>query len=80
MYANFNLDKFHVLQVFSSIPSEEQGESFDLALSRVRRCVVGCPATDDDSDSDIEIVSESVTVNLRCPVSFTLVVKNIHKN
>ena len=76
MYANFILDKFQLwndLQVFSSIPSEEQGESFDLALSRVRRCVVGCPATDDDSDSDIEIVSESVIVNLRCPVSFTLV-------
>lgn len=58
------------VQVMSSIPSESQGESFDMALSRVRRCIGGGGggALGDDSDSDLEVVSEWVTVNLRCPV------------
>lgn len=58
-------------QVMSSIPSESQGESFDMALSRVRRCIGGGGggALGDDSDSDLEVVSEWVTVNLRCPMS-----------
>lgn len=57
-------------QVMSSIPSESQGESFDLSLSRVQRCIGGGGgALDDDTDSDLEVVSEWVTVNLRCPMS-----------
>lgn len=57
-------------QVMSSIPSESQGESFDMALSRVQRCIGGGGgALDDDSDSDLEVVSEWVTVNVRCPMS-----------
>ena len=40
------------------------------ALARVRRCLGGGGATDNaDSDSDLEVVTESVTVSLRCPVS-----------
>jgi len=52
------------------IPKEGEGESFVDALARVRRCLGGGGATDNaDSDSDLEVVTESVTVNLRCPNS-----------
>lgn len=61
------------VQVLSLIPKEGEGESFMDALARVRRCLGGGGATDNaDSDSDLEVVTESVTVNLRCPVSFLL--------
>jgi hypothetical protein len=55
------------------IPKEEEGEQYEDALARVRRCIgggtTGGNADDSDSDSDIELVADSVTVNLRCPVS-----------
>lgn len=53
------------------VPEEAEGESFEDALARVRRCVGGGTATEnaDDSDSDIEVVADSIPVNLRCPVS-----------
>lgn len=52
------------------IPKESDGEPFEDALARVRRCVGGGTAKDDaDSDSDFEVVAESFAVNLRCPVS-----------
>ena len=55
------------------IPKEGEGESFVDALARVRRCLGGGGATDNaDSDSDLEVVTESVTVNLHCPVSLLL--------
>ena len=55
------------------IPKEGEGESFVDALARVRRCLGGGGATDNaGSDSDLEVVTESVTVNLRCPVSLLL--------
>eukprot|EP00250_Pteridium_aquilinum_P009991 c19073_g1_i2 orf=542-3265(-) len=65
------IERLTVDQVMSRIPSEAQGEIFDMALSRVRRCIGGGGAVDGDgdSDSDLEVVSEWVTVNLRCPVS-----------
>lgn len=54
------------------IPGEAEGESFEDALARVRRCVGGGTATENaDSDSDIEVVADSIPVNLRCPVSGT---------
>nr|CAB3463760.1 unnamed protein product [Digitaria exilis] len=56
-------------QVLNLIPKEGEGESFVDALARVRRCLGGGGATDNaDSDSDLEVVTESVTVNLRCPL------------
>ncbi|KAG0516723.1 hypothetical protein BDA96_09G028200 [Sorghum bicolor] len=59
-----------VPQVLNLIPKEGEGESFEDALARVRRCLGGGGATDNaDSDSDLEVVTESVTVNLRCPNS-----------
>ncbi|XP_062179858.1 E3 SUMO-protein ligase SIZ1-like isoform X2 [Phragmites australis] len=59
-----------VAQVLSLIQKEGDGESFEDALARVRRCLGGGGATDNaDSDSDLEVVTESVTVNLRCPNS-----------
>ncbi|XP_057852008.1 E3 SUMO-protein ligase SIZ1 isoform X1 [Cryptomeria japonica] len=58
-------------QVMSKIPSELEGEPFKEALARVCRCVGGGASFGkaDDSDSDLEVVAESVTVNLRCPMT-----------
>lgn len=55
------------------IPNEKDGEPFDEAVARVRRCInggggQGLGSDDDGADSDLEIVAESLTVNLRCPV------------
>ncbi|CAL9058481.1 E3 SUMO-protein ligase SIZ1-like [Musa acuminata AAA Group] len=59
-----------VPQVLSLVPKEAEGETFQDALARVCRCIGGGAATENaDSDSDIEVVAESVAVNLRCPMS-----------
>ena len=51
------------------IPKESDGEQFEDALARVCRCVGGGNAADNaDSDSDLEVVSDTFTINLRCPV------------
>jgi hypothetical protein len=58
------------------IPSEKEGEPFEEAMARVRRCIggggQGVGVDDDGSDSDLEVVAESITVNLRCPVRIML--------
>ena len=52
------------------MPKEADGECFEDALARVCRCIGGGTATENaDSDSDLEVVADSVTINLRCPVS-----------
>lgn len=52
------------------IPKESDGERFEDALARVKRCVGGGTATENaDSDSDLEVVADFISVNLRCPVS-----------
>ncbi|KAG0519624.1 hypothetical protein BDA96_08G002700 [Sorghum bicolor] len=57
-------------QVLNLVPKEQDGEKFDDALARVRRCVGGgAEANNADSDSDIEVVADSVSVNLRCPMT-----------
>ncbi|CAO2812943.1 unnamed protein product [Amaranthus hypochondriacus] len=57
-------------QILNMIPKESDGELFEDALARVRRCIGGGSAANaDDSDSDLEVVAESITVNLRCPMS-----------
>ncbi|XP_020241341.1 E3 SUMO-protein ligase SIZ1-like isoform X2 [Asparagus officinalis] len=59
-----------VQQVLNMIPKEADGEPFVDALARICRCISGGNATDTaDSDSDLEVVADSVTVNLRCPMS-----------
>ncbi|WOL01918.1 E3 SUMO-protein ligase [Canna indica] len=58
-----------VPQVLSLVPKEAEGEHFQDALIRVRRCIGGADTDNADSDSDIEVVADSVTVNLRCPMS-----------
>lgn len=59
-----------VQQVLNMVPKEADGERFEDALARVCRCVGGGNATDNaDSDSDLEVVADSITVNLRCPMS-----------
>lgn len=58
-------------QVLNLIPKESEGEHFEDALARVCRCVGGGNAADNaDSDSDLEVVADSIGVNLRCPVSY----------
>ncbi|KAK4367218.1 hypothetical protein RND71_015098 [Anisodus tanguticus] len=55
-------------QVLNMIPKEPDGEVFDDALARIRRCVGGGNATENaDSDSDLEVVADFIPVNLRCP-------------
>lgn len=67
---------FAVLKVMDLIPSEKEGEPFEEAMARVRRCIggggQGVGGDDDGSDSDLEVVAESITVNLRCPVRTSL--------
>ncbi|XP_044504824.1 E3 SUMO-protein ligase SIZ1-like isoform X2 [Mangifera indica] len=59
-----------VQQILNLIPKEFDGELFEDALARVCRCVGGGNAADNaDSDSDLEVVADSITVNLRCPMS-----------
>ncbi|KAJ8751353.1 hypothetical protein K2173_016547 [Erythroxylum novogranatense] len=56
-------------QILNLIPRESDGEQFEEALTRVCRCVGGGTTDDADSDSDLEVVSDSFTVSLRCPMS-----------
>ncbi|GBG69607.1 hypothetical protein CBR_g4437 [Chara braunii] len=62
-------------QVLALVPSIDHGEKFDDALARVKRCISGGGGgggnanDDDDDDSDLEMVAETVTVSLRCPLS-----------
>ncbi|KAJ6793623.1 E3 SUMO-protein ligase SIZ1-like isoform X2 [Iris pallida] len=59
-----------VQQVLNMVPKEADGERFEDALARVCRCVGGGNATENaDSDSDLEVVADSIPVNLRCPMS-----------
>ncbi|XP_059626751.1 E3 SUMO-protein ligase SIZ1 [Cornus florida] len=59
-----------VQQILNLIPKDSDGEKFDDALARVRRCVGGgTPTENADSDSDLEVVADSIPVNLRCPMS-----------
>ncbi|KAK6163290.1 hypothetical protein DH2020_000154 [Rehmannia glutinosa] len=64
-------------QVLNMIPKEAEGEPFEDALARVRRCVGGGAATENaDSDSDIEVVADCIPVNLRCPWQCPICLKN----
>ncbi|KAF7823429.1 E3 SUMO-protein ligase SIZ1-like isoform X1 [Senna tora] len=57
-------------QILNIIPNESDGELFEDALARVCRCVGGGNAADNaDSDSDLEVVSDTFSINLRCPMS-----------
>ncbi|KAJ8768699.1 hypothetical protein K2173_023603 [Erythroxylum novogranatense] len=58
-----------VQQILNLIPRECDGERFEDAVSRVCRCVGGGTTDNADSDSDLEVVADSFTVNLRCPMS-----------
>lgn len=51
------------------IPKESDGERFEDALARVCcRVGGGNSANEADSDSDLEVVSDNFSINLRCPV------------
>ncbi|CAK9190320.1 unnamed protein product [Sphagnum troendelagicum] len=61
-------------EVMQMIPAVAEGEAFEDAMTRLRRCINGGVGSgggldDEDDDSDLEVVAESITVNLRCPMS-----------
>ncbi|KAK1398471.1 E3 SUMO-protein ligase SIZ1 [Heracleum sosnowskyi] len=59
-----------VQQILSLIPKECDGERFEDSLARVCHCVGGGAATKNaDSDSDLEVVADSIVVKLCCPMS-----------
>ncbi|XP_062156490.1 E3 SUMO-protein ligase SIZ1-like isoform X2 [Alnus glutinosa] len=59
-----------VQQVLDLIPREADGEHFEDGLARVCRCIHGgVAAENEDTDSDVEVIADSITVNLRCPMS-----------
>ncbi|GAU15620.1 hypothetical protein TSUD_108790 [Trifolium subterraneum] len=56
--------------VLNLIPKESDGERFEAALARVCcRVGGGNSANEADSDSDLEVVSDTFSINLRCPMS-----------
>ncbi|XP_057454400.1 E3 SUMO-protein ligase SIZ1-like isoform X2 [Lotus japonicus] len=64
------IKKRSLQQVLNIIPKESDGERFEDALARVCGRAGGGNATDDgDSDSDLEVVSDTFSINLRCPMS-----------
>ncbi|XP_073222535.1 E3 SUMO-protein ligase SIZ1-like isoform X2 [Cicer arietinum] len=57
-------------QILSLIPKESDGEHFEDALARVCfRAGGGNSADEAGSDSDLEVVSDTFSINLRCPMS-----------
>ncbi|XVE99354.1 hypothetical protein REPUB_Repub03eG0190900 [Reevesia pubescens] len=57
-------------QVLGLIPKEADGEPFKDVLARVCRCIGGgMPIANEDSDSDLEVIADTISVNLRCPMS-----------
>ncbi|KAJ8557667.1 hypothetical protein K7X08_003292 [Anisodus acutangulus] len=60
-----------IQQILNMIPKEPDGEIFEDALARVRRCVGGRTETENaDGDYELEaVVVDFVLVNLRCPLS-----------
>ncbi|KVI04996.1 hypothetical protein Ccrd_016686, partial [Cynara cardunculus var. scolymus] len=65
-----------VHQVINMIPGEQEGESFTDAVARVCRCIGGMASANDDSDSDLEVIADNVTVNLRCPWQCPICLRN----
>eukprot|EP01018_Ginkgo_biloba_P009947 Gb_29862 [translate_table: standard] len=63
--------RLSVQQVLRLVPNQTEGEPFEEALGRVRRCIGGGTSlgNTEDNDSDLEVVADSVVVNLRCPMS-----------
>lgn len=58
-----------VQQILDLILTEQNNETFEDALARVQRCIGGGMAKEtEDSDSDLEVISDYVGVNLRCPM------------
>ena len=57
--------------MLSLVTSQLEGELFEQSLAHVKRCVGGGASQGNsfDSDSDLKVVAEFVSMNLRFPVS-----------
>lgn len=60
-------------QILDLISNQQDGEKWEDVLARVRHCIGGGSAVE-GTDGDLEVVTESVIVNIRCPVSEGLLV------
>ncbi|PSR93024.1 E3 SUMO-protein like [Actinidia chinensis var. chinensis] len=59
-----------IQQILNLILKEKNDEPFEDALARVRCCIGGGMFTaNEDSDGDLEVISDCVVVNMRCPMS-----------
>ncbi|KAJ4808853.1 E3 SUMO-protein ligase SIZ1 [Rhynchospora pubera] len=57
-------------QVLNMIDNNKANEeSLQDALTRVCRCIGGNCTKSDSTDSDLEVVDNCITINLRCPIS-----------
>ena len=65
------ITSLQLLQVLILVTSQSEGEIFEESLSRVKHCVRGgaYQGNSDDSDSDLKVVEDFVSMNLHCPVS-----------
>ncbi|KAL9255988.1 E3 SUMO-protein ligase SIZ1-like protein, partial [Drosera capensis] len=56
-----------VEQVFSMIPKEADGESLEIAIARVQRCIGGGISTQkegsNNDDDDLEVISDAITMS-----------------
>ncbi|THG23176.1 hypothetical protein TEA_019271 [Camellia sinensis var. sinensis] len=63
--------------ILNLILEKQNCEPFEDALARVCRCIGGGVAMEnEDSDSDLEVIVDCVTVNLRCPWQCPICMKN----
>ena len=60
-----------LLHVLILVTSQSEGELFEESLAHVKRCVGGgaSQGNSNDTDSDLKVVAEFVSMNLRCPIS-----------
>ncbi|GFZ14805.1 DNA-binding protein with MIZ/SP-RING zinc finger, PHD-finger and SAP domain-containing protein [Actinidia rufa] len=63
--------------ILNLILKEKNDEPFEDALARVRCCIGGGMFTaSEDSDGDLEVISDCVVVNMRCPWQCPICLKN----
>ena len=65
------ITSLQILQVLSLVTSQSEGELFEESLAHVKHCFRGGASQGNsfDSDSDLKVVAEFVSMNLRFHVS-----------